>query len=118
MSKKTVECFNKNTKIRIEVKVEASEMHGTYFVDGLRDAIGEKEGIPKPHSAIKIFGCPPGKTLRECGDELPEGELPKGVVTFVFEVPCAQAGGKRHLRCAWMLTARIARGASFQHLRQ
>ena len=119
MSKKTVECFNKHTMISIVVKIDKDEIYTSQFhVRGLRDVIGEKEGIPKPHSAIKIFGCPPGKTLRECGDELPEGELPKGVVTFVFEVPCAQAGGKRHLRSAWMLTARIARGASFQHLRK
>ena len=85
MSKKAVECFNKHTKTRIEVKVEASEVNaGKYFVDGLRDAIATKEKFDGAPSTIKIFGCTPGKTPPECRDELPEGELPAG--SFFFEL--------------------------------
>ena len=92
MSKKAVECFNKHATTSIEVEVEESKVKpaGRFLVRGLRDAIATKVKFDGDPSTIKIFGCTPAKTPPECGAELPEGVLPEAVVTFFFEVPCAQ----------------------------
>jgi hypothetical protein len=62
-----------------EDKVDA----GKYY--GLRDAIGEKEGIPKPHSAIKVFRCLLDGTTPVCGTEILDGVLPDET-HFFFEI--------------------------------
>ena len=91
MSKKAVQCFNKDTKTRVVVKIDKDEIDPSkYYVDGLRKAIAvelQSLGSKEDLSTIKIFGCTPGKTPPECCAELPEDELPEGVVTFFFEVP-------------------------------